>query len=49
MEDRGPVVQRCLVLFLDPDDPHFEQIMLKDAHSSSVLIKLTTYRVFHMF
>lgn len=39
---RGPVVQRCLVLFLDPDDRQFEQMIIKDAHSSSVLNKVTT-------
>lgn len=49
MEDRGPVVQRCLVLFLDPDDPCFEQTVIKDAHSSSVMIRLAFWRVFYMF
>lgn len=38
----GPVVQRCLVLFLDRDDPQLEQVIIKDAHSSSVLNKQKT-------
>lgn len=45
----GPVVQRCLVLFLDPDDPQLEQTIIKDAQRSSALDKLTMGRAFHMF